>query len=149
MDTTPPIHLLASFHELLPDTDPEWMLSAPGFETWIAASGDVPDRYTLTLVETGARVQFSYQSAKRKQTLLRRPLPHWARYAAGLIVLYSDAFDFGGFRGVLLNAERSGPRADYGFGMAIATLIHTMAGRTIDDATLREWVDRVQREYLG
>lgn len=148
MDTTPPIHLLASFHEILPDTDPQWMLRAPGYEIWIAASSDSPDHFTLMQVESGVRVQFNYQSAKRKQTLLRRPLPRWARHAAGLVVLYSAELNIDGFQGVILNAERTGPRADYGGGIAIASLLYTIAGRESNETALRECVDRVQREYL-
>ena len=82
----PPIRLLAKFQELFPSTSPQLILKAPGREMWAAANFNGKSEIAVWSAEIAAHTTFTYQSAKQKQTVQRRPLPHWARYLSGVSV---------------------------------------------------------------
>ena len=54
---------------------------------WAAACFNGSVVYNIHTVDVNAHTSFSYQSAKWKQTIRRRPPPRWVRYIAGVNVL--------------------------------------------------------------
>lgn len=147
----PPLHLVAAFNRYFPNTSAEWIVRAPGYEAWIAAAPGNSDDYTYSLActERPGRAHFTWHSAQSKQTVLRRPLPDWSRYPAGVIVdLCAAGLDVPNINAVVLGEGTTSPRYEYGLGMVVATLWHTIHDRPYTDEGLREIVDRVRREYL-
>lgn len=143
----PPLRLLASFAALLPDREP-LILQAPGRDLWAAAAFFPSGRCQLHALDLKARTAFTRQSALYHQTVLRRPLPRWARYAAGT-VLALDHLDVPGVTLLICGDEPPGPRYEYGLGVLVAALWHTLADAPLDERAAIELVDRVGREYVG
>src|SRR5690349_7457819 len=76
----PPIRLLTKFTQAFPSKSPQIVVQAPDREMWAAASFNGTANCTVCTADSDeARTTFSYQSAKRKQTIHRRPIPRWAR----------------------------------------------------------------------
>lgn len=154
MDTSllpgsPPVMLLAAFADAFPDQTVEWLTRAPGREMWVAASRSGSEEFTVVVSEMEGKATFSLQSAKSKLTVTRRPLPRWARYPAGATLrLAQNGLDVIGLNMVMMGNEPSGPRFDYGLGMAFAALWHDLYELPYTVDTLIEVVDRVRREYV-
>jgi hypothetical protein len=148
----PPLHLIAAFNRHFPQATAQWVIQAPTHDAWIAAATGEPDGYTYALAcaERPGRALFTRQSARARQTVLRRPLPDWARYPAGVILdLGAAGLDVPSIRAVVLGEETTSPRYEYGLGVAVAALWHTICAQPYTADTLREIVDRVRREYIG
>lgn len=97
-----------------------------------------------------SKVRFSWRSACTRRTVLRRPLPRWARYAAGVVVALREAgLDVPGASVVVVGDEVPGPRYDYALGVAVAALWHDMHQRPCDEHALSDIVEKVYREYVG
>lgn len=145
----PPLHLLAAFQQTYPDCTPTWVLQSPGRETWVAAMAADVD-YSLASANHQAQTRFSRRSAVFKQTINKRPLPDWSRYAAGVIVTLSDAgLDVPGIRAVSHSEDTSfGPRHDHALGMAFAALWHEILGLPYTPEQVLEIVERVRRNYV-
>lgn len=147
---SPPVLLLAAFHDAFPDQAIEWVIRAPGRDMWIAAARSGDDRFTIAAPDQDGRVTFNLQSAKLKQTVMKRPLPRWARYPAGVTLLLArDGLDVVGLNLVFMGGEPSGPRFDYAVGISFAALWHELYGLTISIDQLIDIVDRTRREYVG
>lgn len=145
----PPVMLLAAFTEAFPDHVMQFLARAPGREMWIAASYSGDESVTVVAPESEGRATFNLQSAKIKQTITRRPLPRWARYPAGVtLLLAQDGLDLVGLNLVVMGNEPSGPRFDYGSGMAFAALWHDLYQLDYTIDTLIDIVDRARREYV-
>ena len=145
--TDPPIRLLAMFEQAFPSTSPQIVVQAPEREMWAAASFNGTAHYTVCRAESGARTTFSYQSAKRHETVHRRPLPSWARYIGGICVLL-DVAQMPGIDVVVCGNEPSGPRYDFALGILFATLWYEINMESCDADQLQEITERVRREYI-
>ena len=149
LNANPPLYLLATFQRYFPDTQPQWIIQAPGREMWVAAGPGREAHFVLTRVEPEGKTTFSWQSAKRKLTVLKRPLPTWARYPAGVVLnLCAAGLDVSGLNMTLMGAESSGPRVEYSMGMALAALLHEIHEYPYTADSLLEVVERVRREYI-
>ncbi len=145
----PPVHLLAGFARFLPDKTPELVLQAPGRALWAAVSRRTDDYFSMASLEFDSRAVFSYQSAKVRRTLMRRPLPSWVRYGAGMLVLLSNhGLDVGGFDAVVAGSESDEVRYEYSVGLAFAAIHHTLSGTAYTEDKLVDLAERVRREYV-
>lgn len=146
---SPPVLLLAAFYDAFPDYTVEHLTRAPGREMWVAASHSGTAEFTVVAPELEGKATFSLQSAKSKLTVTRRPLPRWARYPAGVTLLLAQSgVDMTGLNMVMMGNEPTGPRFDYGLGMAFAALWHDLNELPYTVDTLIELVDRARREYV-
>lgn len=145
----PPLRLLAAFAQHFPDREPSVILQAPGRDLWVAAVILGTQQYRIEALDLRARTVFSRQSAIRRETILRRPLPRWSRYASGVILALDDLIDMPGMVALICGDEAPGPRYEYGLGVLFAALWHEIAGEFARERDLIELVDRVQREYVG
>jgi hypothetical protein len=143
----PPIRLLAKFQELFPATSPQLVLKAPGREMWAAANFNSTTEIAVWSAEIGTRTTFTYQSAKQKQTIQRRPLPHWARYLAGASV-YVDVAEMPGVDVVVGGNEPLGPRYDYALGILFIAFWCDINGLELPEARILDLNERVRREYV-
>lgn len=142
----PPIRLLAKFEQIF-STAPQIVVQAPGREMWAAVRLNGMGHCTLYTADGDGRTTFTYQSAKRKQTIHHRPLPRWARYAAGA-TLYVDVAEMPGIDVVICGDEPAGPRYDHALGILFAALWHEVNRETCDPADLLEIAERARREYV-
>lgn len=147
--TNPPVRLLAAFYELYPGRTPEVIARAPGRDMWAAALRTNDETYTVIVPDLGGKAHFSRRSAITRRTVLNRPLPHWARFPAGVVIALSDAgFDASGFEAVLVGDEPQGPRYEYALGVTVAALWHDLLGLPYIEAGLVEFVEQARREYV-
>jgi len=153
----PPLRLYMAYGMIFPDTPLERVFQAPGREMWIAYHLAAPERanaaptYELHSVDAGGDVPvvFTLQSAKTKRAVTKRPLPRWARYAAGaLVMLDLPGMEACGIHGVIGGDEPHGPRYDFAISMLFAALLYDLAGTTVSLARLIEIADRVNRDYV-
>jgi len=148
-ETNYPLHLLAAYQQFYPNIMPDWVIKAPDYEVWAAASRLDAPAFNLVNANVQAKTTFTWQSAKVKQTLFKRPLPRWSRYAAGVIFqLCADGLDRSGVYMAVYSTESATVRAEYGVGLAVATLWYTLNGMSFSAERLREQVERVRREYI-
>lgn len=146
----PPIRLLAAYNSAFPECAPIHILPVPGREMWVAAAFTDSGRFDVNLVDLGVQTAFTYQSAKVKQTILRRPLPAWARYPAGVIVrLANSGFDITGATLSIAGDEPPGPRYEYAVGLAVVTLYYAHYNLASTSDKLVEMVEQVRRQYVG
>ena len=146
----PPLRLLAAFQERYPSLTPSYVIQAPGREMWVAASIEQAEAFSIHVLDTGAHTTFNRRTAKVFRTLLKRPLPRWARYPAGVILALSDAgLDVDGVSAVIVGEESRGPRYDYALGMTIAALVYTVNDQPFDTDDLLEIMDKVRKDYVG
>lgn len=144
-----PLHLLATFSHFYPTHTPQHIVKSPDHDIWVAAAQAGAENFNLASAEEQARTTFTWQTAKAKQTLFKRPMPHWARYPAGVIyVLCAEGMDLPGVYAAWISTEAPGPRAEYGVAMSIAALWYTLFERPYTAASLREVLEKVRREYL-
>lgn len=144
----PPIRLLTAFQEHQTHS-PETLLQVPGREMWVAADLGNSHRYTLISPDMHGHTSFDRRSARQKRTVRGRPLPRWARYAAGVILeLAQDDVLLPGGTIVLVGDEPSGPRYEHALGMATAALCYEHNGHEYDVQDLLNVMERVQKNYL-
>lgn len=145
----PPLRLLAAFTERYPGMQPGYVVQAAGREMWVAATIGDATAFTLHAPDLEGRASFDWRSAKNQRTLLRRPLPSWARYPAGVIVhLCANGLDLPGLDAVVVGTEASGPRYDFSLGVAFATLWYEIYELDYAPADMVDIVDHVRREYV-
>jgi len=145
---SPPLHLLAAFNDAF-QLSPEHILQSPGYDLWVAAVVPANNLYIIHAPAMGNYVKFSWQSAKKQQTIHKRPLPKWSRYAAGIIYhLCGNGLDVKGIQAVILGNEMPGVRYDYAIGVTMAALWHTILGKPYTSEQLIELVDHVRRVYI-
>lgn len=144
----PPLRLLAATHDLL-QTSPEYLVAVPGREMWAAAIQQERHAYTLIVPDLDARTTFDNRSAKRKQTTRNRPLPRWARYPAGaLLLLNAEQLTLPGVKVVIIGHEPLGPRYEYTLGMVFMALLFDHNEQDYDAQRLVRLMEQVQRDYL-
>lgn len=144
-----PLRLLVQFQQRYPESEPELVLQAPGRDLWAMATLSDSGRFVLDSVELNARTQFSVYSARGRQTVLHRPLPKWACYAAGVAVHLADAnFTIGGLKLVVGGDEPPGPRYDYTLGVLMAVVLFTLHEESFTNTRLIDVTDRARREYV-
>lgn len=114
---------------------------------WVAACFNGSVTYNVHAVDVGAQTSFSYQSAKRKQTIRHRPLPRWVRYIAGVNVLL-DVLEMPGIDAVVCGNEPPGPRYDHALGILFAALWYEVNDLYCDPRELLDIAERVRREYI-
>lgn len=147
--SNPPLRLLAAFQHLFPGHIPAHIVQAPGREMWAAVSPGHDGVFTVHIHDLPGRTTFTRRSAKTQRTLLNRPLPHWARYPAGVILELSDSgFDLDGVEVVIASDETPGPRYNYSLGMTFAALIYTLYNRPYTADNILEIVEKVRRDYI-
>ncbi|HVU14754.1 MAG TPA: hypothetical protein VHD90_25940 [Phototrophicaceae bacterium] len=152
LDSTPndpPVRLLAKYGQYFPATSPQLVLQAPERLMWAAASFNGKAQCVVRSGDLDAQTSFTYQSAKHKQTIYRRPLPSWARYIAGVSVLL-DVPEMPGLNVVFCGDEPTGPRYDHALAILFAALWYDI--NMVDDYdpnALVEIAERVRREYVG
>jgi hypothetical protein len=147
--TNPPLRLLAAYQGAYPNSMPEYIVQAPEREMWIAANATNNGYFTIHSADFKRHTQFTWRSAKNKQTHLGRPLPAWARYPAGVIVkLCADGVDIKGIDAVVLGTEAKGPRYDFSTGLAFATLWHEITQKSYQVEGLIQLVDNIRRTYV-
>ncbi len=149
INNDPPLRLLAAFQQAYPHLSPDYLIQAPGREMWVAAAPGSDSTFNIHAPDMDGRTAFSWRTAKFKRTTLNRPLPHWARYPAGVIVmLCAGELDTDGINAVIIGEEPSGPRYEFGMGMAFAALLHEIHQHAYDPALILEIVEQVRRDYI-
>jgi hypothetical protein len=141
-----PIHLLANFAEAYPESTSEFTLHVPGRSLWVAGCRRRDRQFRLASVEMGSRTALTYQSAKMRQTVIRRPLPAWALYAAAMAVYLADkGVDCGGFNIVIAGTEGTTTRYTYAVGAAFGAAYYGTMGIPYSEATLMDDLDHARR----
>ena len=147
----PPLRLMVKHEALYPEASPDLLFKAPERDLWLAAHYNDRDTYACLALEynDSTMTTFSLQSAKKRQTVLRRPLPRWSRYPAGVIVMLSQiGFEIPPMTAIICGDEPPGPRYEYALGILFAGLCCELNDEPYEVATLTEIVDRVHREYV-
>lgn len=147
----PPLRLLVKFEALYSNDPPDVLFKAPERDLWLAARYHDRETYACLSLEYNANTPttFNLQSAKQRQTVLHRPLPRWARYPAGVLILLRDAdFEIPPFNAVICGDEPAGPRYEYALGILFAALCCELNQEPYQAAVLTEIVDQVHREYV-
>lgn len=144
-----PVRLLVRFQQHYPDIEPQIVLQAPGRDLWVMAVITDQALITLDAVELNARTHFSLHSARYKQTVLHRPLPRWARYAAGVIVQMDQSMlSIPGINAVVSGDEPPGPRYEYTLGVLFAALLHTFHEAPYTHTQLIDITEKARRDYV-
>lgn len=147
--TNPPLRLLMQVPNLLERHQPDFVVQAPGRDVWVAAVVQQQAEYTVYSLDDEADTTFSHRSAKSLKTVLKRPLPVWARYPAGVVAMLGDAgMDLPGFEAVIVSEEPSGPGCAFAVGLAFTALCHVITVQDVSEAEMRVFVDRVRRQFV-
>lgn len=147
--SNPPLRLLGAFQHSYPENSPDWIARAPGRDMWIAAYPTGDGHFRISVPDLEAQTHFDRRSARSKQTVARRPLPGWARYLAGVVVMLSDqGMDFPGMCAVILGEEPSGPRYEYTLALALSALWHDYNHRAYTADSLLGLVEQVRRDFV-
>lgn len=145
----PPLRLLTAVNRTLDPQRPHHIIKLTQREMWGAAQPSARYWYRLDAPDLKRSVQFSHRSAKCHQSVLRRPLGHWARYVAGVVAqLGDDGLNFPPFHLVVIGDEPMGPRYEFGMGLATAQMCFELADITATDAMLFHVVEQVRRDYV-
>lgn len=137
-------------HQTFGGHQPEWLVQAPGREMWIAAVTTEDHLYTVEAADHDSSVKFTHRSAKTGKTHLKRPLPDWARYPAGVVVTLGDGgLALPGFHAIILGDEPAGPRYDFSTGVAFAAFCYRLADVEADEGRLLDVAETVRREFIG
>jgi galactokinase len=149
----PPLRLLTTFAALYPEHDPTPLFAVDGRDLWVAAAPHGPvETFVLHCVELEAATEFTLRSAKQKRTAQQRPLPRWARYAAGVALATFGAptapVMAQGYALVLAGDEPQGPRYEHALGVAIAQLYAVVHNQDYTADALVSLTERIRREYV-
>lgn len=151
--TTPqveiPVRLMMQFQTRYPSLEPEITLQAPDRELWIMANLNESGRIALDCVDLASHAVFTHHSASHKKTVQHRPLPRWARYAAGVTLdLERNSMGFSGLDAVVGGNEPHGVRYEYTLGILFAALAYQIHNLPYVNAKLFEIADRARRDYV-
>lgn len=145
-NTNPPLRLYMSLQHAWGHSQADWLIQAPGRDMWLAAIATDGHSYKVFSGDIEAHTEFDHRSAKGRRTVLKRPLPTWARYPAGVIVTLGDGgMDVPAFHAVFVGDEPSGPRYDFSTGLLFATFAHELTDTPYTPASLMEVVEAVRR----
>lgn len=143
----PPVRLLAAFFDNFPDQTPSSVLQAPERDMWGMAARRDSGRFTLVVPDLAGDVVMTLESARYGQTALNRPLPGWARFAAGVVVALADAgLVLPGADFAVAGEEPAGPRYDYSLALVVAALVYELTSCPYSADQLAEVVERVRRD---
>ncbi len=146
MQTDTPLLLLSTFQNFFPGQKPTHTLQAPGYETWAAAALTNDARLTVACAEVGGRAAFTWQTARRGETITHRPLPIWAQLPAAVLVkLCAEGLDVPGVNVALLGERATSPRFAYGLAAAVAALLHTLHERPYTADSIVKLIDAAKR----
>lgn len=143
----PPIRLLAAFEQFFGSDAPDLVVAAPGRACWAAVRFNGTTHYQVVNGDKQVRVKFDQRSARHKQTLLGRPIPRWARYAAGVTVSIQVRM-LPGADVVIISDEPPGIRTEHSVGILMAALWHEVNGETLDEQVLFQIAEQARREYI-
>jgi hypothetical protein len=116
---------------------------------WVAASVAQTNAFTIHVPDMSGHTSFNRRTARSYRTVLKRPLPRWARYPAGVVIALSNCgLVVNGIDAVVVSEESPGPRYEYALGMTFAALIHSLHSQPYDSDSLLEIVEKVRREYV-
>src|SRR5688572_1593488 len=88
----PPLRLMVSLHDYLKG-NPDWLLTVPGREMWVAAQPNEKHYHLFVLPDWTARLKFDASSIRRGNRTTGQPIPHRMRYlAAAAHYLYNERF---------------------------------------------------------
>jgi len=146
VQTDTPLLLLSTFQNFFPGQKPSHTVQAPGYETWAAGALTDDSRLTLACAEMGGRAVFTWQTARRGETLTHRPLPVWAQLSAAVLVkLCAEGLDVPGLSVALVGERATSPRFAYGLAAAVAALLHTFHERPYTDDGIVKLIDAAKR----
>lgn len=146
MQTDTPLLLLSTFQNFFPGKKPTHTVQALGYETWAAGLLTDDARLTLACGEVGGRAAFTWQTARRGETLNHRPLPVWAQLPAAVLVkLCAEGLDVPGLNIALVGERPTSPRFSYGLAAAVATLLHSLHERPYTAESLVKLIDSAKR----
>lgn len=145
----PPVRLLMAFQQRHPTLEPDLMFRAPERDLWLAAAFTPGAAYRLTALDLypDAAVTFTRQSALARRTVLQRPLPRWARWPAGALVLLGPP-SLPPLTGILAGDEPPGPRYEYALALLFAALWHEWRREPYLLGALTALAERVRRDYI-
>ena len=145
----PPVRLLMAFHQRLPLHDPDLLFQAPDRDLWLAAAYTPGEQTMLTALDLypAVAVTFTRQSALGRRTVLNRPLPRWARWAAGTLVLLNEP-SLPPLTGILAGDEPPGPRYEYTISLLFGALWHEWQRMPYLPGDLTTLAERVRREFV-
>lgn len=145
----PPVRLLMAFHQRLPLHDPDLLFQAPDRDLWLAAAYTPGEQTMLTALDLypDVAVTFTRQSALGRRTVLNRPLPRWARWAAGTLVLLNEP-SLPPLTGILAGDEPPGPRYEYTISLLFGALWHEWQRIPYLPGDLTVLAERVRREFV-
>lgn len=145
--TNPPIRLLMKFEQLFPSNPAQMVVRAPGREMWAAVRFNGAHHVNVYSADSDGRASFSYQSAKRRETIHHRPLPLWARYIAGVSVLV-DVAEMPGIDAVVCGDEPAGPRYEFALGILFAAVWYEINALPFIPKDLIDITEQARREYV-
>jgi hypothetical protein len=141
----PPIRLLADFQARC-GSPPDLIAGAGERRAWAVAHFTGGGFYIVHHGDSTGVTRFDARTARRRLTLLRRPIPIWARYAAGVAALLEQPLP--GAHIALYSDEPAGPRRAHALGMAVAGLWQRAHGLPDDEPTLFAIAEQVRRAYV-
>jgi galactokinase len=144
----PPLRLLAVIPKHL-HREADFIVQAPGRDLWLAGVKWAEPTVQVAVPEVSAKTHFDYHSARRKQTLMNRPLPGWSRYVAGAYLrLQEDGLNVPGLSVFAISDEPAGPGFAFGLGMAFVMAACLLTDYNINDMEIRLMVESIRREYV-
>ena len=146
VQTDTPLLLLSTFQNFFPGQKPSHAIQALGYETWAAGSLTDDARLTLACAEMGGRTAFTWQTARRGETIMHRPLPLWAQLPAAVLVkLCAEGLDVPGLNVALVGERATSPRFSYGLAAAVAVLLHELHERPYTADEIVKLIDAAKR----
>lgn len=149
MSDNPPLRLLAAYQQEF-DKAADVLFPLVERDMWVAADFVEGHRYRVVVPDLESYTQFDRRSAKQNRTTRNRPLPRWARYVTGaLLVLSSEGFDMVGCNVLILGDEPAGPRYEHALGMGFAALILRHNKQDYDSKRLLQIMEQAHKEYIN
>lgn len=144
----PPLRLMVSLHDYLKG-NPDWLLTVPGREMWVAAQPNGKHYHLFALPDWNARLKFDALSIRRHKRTTGQSIPHRMRYlAAAAHFLQNEGVLVPGIKAVIVGNEPAGPRYEHSLGLALLTLWHSAAGKSVDAPVLMALMEKIERDYL-
>jgi galactokinase len=144
----PPLRFLTAIQQHFNETPP-LICPVPGREMWAAALLSGGHQYHVIVPDLDSHSVFDRRSALQKRTVRNRPLPRWARYVAGALLILSDqGVALPGGTLLLLGDEPAGPRYEHALGMASAALYLQQIEGSVNIELLLEIMEQAQKRYL-
>ncbi|MBK8025033.1 MAG: hypothetical protein IPK19_27395 [Chloroflexi bacterium] len=143
----PPVRLLVHYQSLCEQEAPDLVVAVPGRAIWAAVRLNLSGFVKVIDADSKRQVRFTARSARRRETLLGRPLPAWAGYVAGVTALI-DVDAMPGVEILICSDEPAGPRRDHSQGMLMAALWHQVNNLPLDEHALFQLAEAARREYV-